>query len=90
MNRMAKAKTSITVPTDVFEAAKEEGAKRNLSFSAIVAEALAEWVRGQLMDQYLRDYCGPPGDPLREEDLMQVAIERGLPYIAPYRTGIHA
>ena len=56
-----------------------------MSFSAVVNEALAAWLRARLVDAWLVEYQQQHG-PFGEAELEALAAESGVPYLPPGRS----
>lgn len=58
--------------------------RAGLPLSAVVSEALAGWVRGQLVDAWLAEHQATHG-AFDEQELRALAEEAGVPYVPPGR-----
>ncbi|WOQ16948.1 hypothetical protein [Raineyella sp. W15-4] len=52
------------------------------SFSSVVSDALASWLRGRLIDAWLAEYQAEHGE-FSEDELRALAAEAGVPYVPP-------
>ena len=53
-----------------------------MSFSSVVTSALEDWMRGRLLDEWIRDYEAEFG-PFTEDELQEIAGRTGMPYLPP-------
>jgi post-segregation antitoxin (ccd killing protein) len=82
---MTTARVTVTLPTDLHEAAQHAAHSAGVPFSAVVSDALAAWVRGQLVDAWLAEHQATHG-PFGEEELRVLAQDAGVPYLAGGRS----
>ncbi|MGQ0845270.1 MAG: hypothetical protein ACT4QF_14175 [Sporichthyaceae bacterium] len=81
---MSTERVTVSLPSELRQAAAEVAERRGESFSAVVASALSEWMRAQLVDAWLaehQDRCGA----FDEDELRALAAEAGVPYVPPGR-----
>lgn len=76
------SRVTITLPDDLRQTIADAAKRAGVPFSTVVADALAAWVRGQLLDAFLQDYEAEFG-AFSEDELKAVAKETGIPYIPP-------
>jgi hypothetical protein len=79
---MTTARVTITLPSELREAAQQVAEQRGIPFSAVVTDALASWMRGRLVDAWLAEHQATHG-PFDEEELQALAREAGVPYLPP-------
>jgi post-segregation antitoxin (ccd killing protein) len=77
---MTTARVTITLPAELQSAAKDAADRAGVPFSAVVAEALAAWVRGRLVDAWLADHQATHG-AFAEDELRALAESAGVPYV---------
>ncbi len=77
---MTTARVTITLPAELHEAVQSVAERNGLAFSAVVSEALAGWVRGQLVDAWLAEHEATHG-AFDEQELKALAQEAGVPYV---------
>ncbi|HWH34440.1 MAG TPA: type II toxin-antitoxin system CcdA family antitoxin [Acidimicrobiales bacterium] len=83
---MTTSRVTVTLPSDLHQAAQQAAASARLPFSAVVSDALAAWVRGQLVDEWLAEHQSAHGT-FDEDELRALAEEAGVPYVAGGRKG---
>ncbi len=81
---MSTARVTVTLPTELHEAAQHAARSAGVPFSAVVSDALAQWVRGQVVDAWLVAHQATHG-PFAEDELRDLARDAGVPYLAPGR-----
>lgn len=81
---MKVERVTVSLPSEVRQAAAAIAEQRGESFSAVVASALSEWMRGQLVDLWLAEYQAEHG-AFDEGELRDLAHEAGVPYLPPGR-----
>jgi predicted transcriptional regulator len=81
---MSTERVTISLPDDVRRAAQRIAEERGTSFSAVVAEALASWMRGRLVDAWLAEHGASHG-AFDEDELRALAADAGVPYVGPGR-----
>ena len=74
------ARVTITLPSDLEEAARQAAERAGVPFSTVVAEALAAWVRGRLVDAWLAEHQATHG-AFSEDELRTLAESSGVPYV---------
>lgn len=74
----------MSLPGEVLESGQRIAAERGLSFSAVVTDALADWLRSRLVDAWLAEHQAAHG-AFDEAELRALAAEAGVPYIEPRR-----
>ena len=82
---MTTARVTVTLPSELHQAAQQAAESARVPFSAVVSDALAAWVRGQLVDGWLAEHQSAHG-AFDEEELRTLAEEAGVPYVAVSRT----
>lgn len=81
---MKYSRVTVSLPAELRDAAQLAAERADVSFSSVVADALASWVRGQLVDDWLTDHQERFGE-FDEDELRALAAETGVPYVAPGR-----
>ncbi len=81
---MTTARVTVTLPDELHRAAQQAAQRAKVPFSAVVSDALAAWVRGQLVDGWLAEHQATYG-AFDEEELQALAEGAGVPYVAPGR-----
>jgi DNA-binding transcriptional MocR family regulator len=79
---MTTSRVTITLPRDLHASAQQAAQSAGLPFSTVVAEALAAWTRGRLVDEWLAEHQTAYG-AFDETELRALAEETGVPYVAP-------
>jgi Arc/MetJ family transcription regulator len=79
---MTTSRVTITLPEDLHASAQRAAEAAGLPFSTVVAEALAAWTRGRLVDEWLAEHRNAYGE-FDEDELRALAQETGVPYVAP-------
>lgn len=81
---MSNERVTVSLPGKVREAAQAIAEQRGVSFSSVVTEALAGWMRAQLVDEWLAAHQAAHG-AFTEDELRGLAVEAGVPYLPPGR-----
>jgi hypothetical protein len=81
---MSAERVTVSLPEDLRQAAAGIAEQRGVSFSAVVTEALAGWMRGRLVDAWLAEHQAEHG-AFGEAELRALAAEAGVPYLGPGR-----
>lgn len=79
---MTTARVTITLPQELHASAQHAAEIAGLPFSTVVAEALAAWTRGRLVDEWLAEHQAAYG-AFDEGELRALAEETGVPYVPP-------
>lgn len=82
---MTTARVTITLPEELRHAAQQAADAAGMSFSAVVSDALAAWVRGRLVDAWLAEHQAAHG-AFGEDELRALAEDAGVPYVAGGRS----
>lgn len=82
---MTTERVTVSLPEDVRRTSQRIADELGMSFSAVVAEALAGWLRGRLVDAWLAEHQTEHG-AFDEGELRELAAEAGVPYLGPGRT----
>jgi hypothetical protein len=72
---------TVSLPGEILQSAQRIADERGLSFSAVVSDALAGWLRSKLVDAWLAEHQANYG-PFDEDELRELAAEAGVPYLA--------
>jgi hypothetical protein len=81
---MSSDRVTVSLPTEFRESAQHIAEESGVSFSSVVAEALAVWLRGRLVDGWSLEYQSEHG-AFDEDEVKAVAEELDLPYLPPGR-----
>lgn len=81
---MSTERVTVSLPDEMLRAAQAAAEQRGVPFSAVVAEALAGWLRGRLVDAWLAEHQAGHG-LFDEAELHTLAAEAGVPYLGPGR-----
>ncbi len=79
---MTIERVTVSLPSEVKEAAQQVAAETGVPFSAVVSDALAAWLRGRLLQSWLANYQQQFG-AFDEDELRRLADEAGLVYVPP-------
>jgi len=79
---MSIDRVTVSLPTEVRQAAQRVAQETGVPFSTVVADALAAWVRGRLVDAWLTEHQVEFGD-FDEAELQRVAADAGVTYLPP-------
>ncbi len=82
---MSTDRVTVSLPTEVRLAAQRVAHETGVPFSSVVADALATWLRGRLVDSWLAEHEAAYG-AFAEEELQAIAAEAGVPYLPPVTT----
>jgi predicted transcriptional regulator len=82
---MTTERVTVSLPEEVRRTSQRIADQLGLSFSAVVAQALAGWLRGRLVDAWLAEHQAKHGE-FDEDELRELAAETGVPYLGPGRT----
>ncbi len=86
---MTTKRVTVSLSEDVQQTAQRIADELGMSFSAVVADALTGWLRGRLVDAWLREHQAEHG-AFDEDELRTLAEEAGVPYLASGRSEGHA
>jgi predicted transcriptional regulator len=81
---MTTERVTVSLPEDVRRTSQRIADELGMSFSAVVTEALAGWLRGRLVDAWLAEHQSEHG-AFDEDELQELAAEAGVPYLGPGR-----
>ena len=84
MAGMSLDRVTVSLPAGVREVGQRVAESDGVPFSTVVAEALSRYVRGRLVDEWLREHQQEFG-AFDEIELRMVASEAGVPYLPPSR-----
>jgi hypothetical protein len=82
---MSSDRVTVSLPAEVRQAAQRVAQDTGVPFSTVVADALAAWVRGRLVDAWLAEHQAEFG-VFDEAELQRVAAEAGVTYLPPVRS----
>ena len=75
-------RVTVSLPAEVRRAAQRVAEATGVPFSAVVNDALANWLRSRLADAWLTEHQAAHG-VFDEEELRSLAAETGVPYLPP-------
>ena len=75
-------RVTVSLPAEVRRAAQRVAEATGVPFSAVVNDALANWLRSRLVDAWLTEHQAAHG-VFDEEELRSLAAETGVPYLPP-------
>ncbi|MGQ0624280.1 MAG: hypothetical protein ACT4PP_06445 [Sporichthyaceae bacterium] len=81
---MSTERVTVSITPGLRAAAAQVAEQRGLSFSSVVASALGEWLRGQLVDEWLAEHQAEHG-AFTEGELRDLAAQAAVPYLPPGR-----
>jgi hypothetical protein len=73
---------TVSLPGEVRQSAQRIADELGMSFSAVVSDALAGWLRSRLVDAWLAEHQTVHG-AFDEDELRALAAVAGVPYLAP-------
>lgn len=79
-------RVTVSLPAETRQTAQRVAEELGTSFSAVVADALAGWLRGRLVDAWLVDHQAVHG-AFGEDELRTLADEAGIPCLPAGRPG---
>ncbi len=79
---MSTERVTVSLPSDIRQAAQRVAESSGVPFSAVVNDALASWLRSKLVDAWLLDFEKEHG-AFTEDELQALATETGIPYLPP-------
>jgi hypothetical protein len=79
---MTTDRVTVSLPTEVRQAAQKLADAAGAPFSTVVSEALQVWMRSRLLEAWLMDYEVEHG-AFDEDELQALAAESGIPYVPP-------
>lgn len=79
---MSSDRVTVSLPAAVRQAAQRIAQESGVPFSAVVADALALWLRGRLVDAWLAEHEATFG-AFDEDELRALAAEAGVAYLPP-------
>lgn len=82
MMGMSSDRVTVSLPAAVRQAAQRVAQETGVPFSAVVADALALWLRGRLIDAWLAEHEATFG-AFGEDELQALAAEAGVAYLPP-------
>jgi predicted transcriptional regulator len=82
---MTIERVSVSLPSDVRQAAQKLADATGVPFSTIVSESLSIRLRGIALDEWLADVEASHGG-FTEEELRETAQKFGVPYVLPTAT----
>lgn len=82
MPGMNTDRVTVSLPAGVRQAAQRIAQESGVPFSSVVADALALWLRGRLVDAWLAEHEATFG-AFSEAELQALASEAGVAYLPP-------
>jgi len=82
MKRMSTERITISLPSEVRQAALLVAQSAGVPLSTVVNEAITAWLRTRLVDAWLTDFESNHG-AFDEAELQALAAETGVPYLPP-------
>jgi len=79
---MTITRVTVTLPAELRRAAQDAASSAGIPFSTVVSEALAAWLRGQLVDAWLSEHQALHG-AFDEDDLRALAEDACVAYLPP-------
>ena len=79
---MTTERVTVSLPGEIRRSAQRIADELGLSFSYVVSDALAGWLRSRLVDAWLAEHQANHG-AFDEDELRALAAEAGVPYLAP-------
>ena len=79
---MTTERVTISLPSEVRQAAQRIAESSGVPFSSVVNEAISAWLRTRLVDVWLTDFQRNHG-VFDEAELRELALEVGVPYQTP-------
>jgi predicted transcriptional regulator len=75
-------RVTVSLPAQVRQKAQQLAEAEDTTFSAVVTSALEDWMRGKLLDEWLREFEAEFG-PISEDELEAFAQKSGMRYLPP-------
>ena len=82
---MSTDRVTVSLPTEVRQAAQQVAEDAGVPFSSVVASALEAWLQGRLVDVWLAQHEAEFGH-FDETELQRIATEAGVAYLPPPRS----
>ena len=79
---MSTDRVTVSLSSELRTAAQSLADEAGLPFSAVVSEALVTFVRGRMIDAWVAEHEERHG-VITEAELVALAEETGIPYLAP-------
>lgn len=80
----ATERVTVSLPAEIRQTAQRVADEAGASFSAVVADALAGWLRTRVVDAWLAEHQSQQG-AFDEEELRALARDARVPYLPPGR-----
>lgn len=84
LSSMRAERVTVSLPSEMRQSAQRVAEGLGLSLSAVVANALAGWLRARLVDTWLAEHQASHG-AFDEDELRALAAQARVPYLAPDR-----
>lgn len=78
-------RVTVSLPAELRQAAQKAADSTGTAFSAIVADALLVWVRGQKIDELIAAYEAEEGE-ITDDEMQAMAEQMGLPFTSPRKS----
>lgn len=75
-------RVTVSLPAQVRQQAQRLAEAEETTFSAVVTSALEDWMRGRLLDEWLKEFEAEFG-PISEDELKAFAAKSGMRYLPP-------
>lgn len=77
---MSTERVTVSLPGQIRQSAQRIADDLGMSFSSVVSDALAGWLRARLIDAWLAEHQENYG-AFDEDELRALATEAGVPYL---------
>jgi Arc/MetJ-type ribon-helix-helix transcriptional regulator len=77
---MSTERVTVSLPGEIRQSAQRIADGLGVSFSSVVSDALAGWLRSRLVDAWLAEHQENHG-AFDEDELRALATEAGVPYL---------
>lgn len=77
---MSTERVTVSLPAEIRQSAQRIADGLGMSFSSVVSDALAGWLRSRLVDAWLVEHQENHG-AFDEDELRTLAAEAGVPYL---------
>jgi len=77
---MSTERVTVSLPVEIRQSTRRISDGLGVSFSSVVSDALAGWLRSRLIDAWLAEHQETHGT-FDEDELRALAAEAGVPYL---------